>query len=132
MALKPKRILYSDITRNLDLHPISEDLVRLTNENAIKESIKNLLLIDRGELLFQPEVGSDIRKMLFENATPDTFKVVEDLVETTITNHEPRCSVIKVEVRGDVDSHTMQITVIFNIVNSQKPISISLFLDRVR
>lgn len=132
MALQPKRTLYSDITRNLDIHPITGDLVRLTNENAVRESIKNLLMIDRGELLFQPDVGSDIRKLLFENVTPDVFKVIEDLVETTIQNHEPRCSVIKVEVRGDVDSHSIQITVIFNVVNSQKPISVDVFLDRIR
>lgn len=130
--LQNRRILYSDISRDLDIHPITGDLTRVTNENAVKESIKNLLLIDKGEYLFRPTIGGDIKKLLFENATPDTFKVVEDLVETTITNHEPRCNVIDVSVTGSVDSHYIQIQVTFNVINLQNPVTIDVFLDRVR
>ena len=65
--------IYADFTKDLAVNPVTGDLARIIDEEAVKESLKNLLLTDRGERLFQPEVGSDIRATLFENNTPATL-----------------------------------------------------------
>lgn len=124
--------LYADFTKTLTQNPVSLDLVRVINDDAVKESIKNLLTINRGERLFQPNLGSDIRRLLFETATPDTLVIIKDMVTTTIEKNEPRCSLIDVEVTGDVDSNAVSIKVMFVTINNEKPQTVEVFLDRVR
>jgi len=63
---------YSDIPTNFDVHPVKEDLVLVTNESAVKRSIRNLLLTDPYERFFNPLIGSGIRQTLFENVSKDT------------------------------------------------------------
>ena len=78
MAIKTARqvaaakVIYSDIPNSFVAHPVSGDVTRKRNEDSIVQSIRNLLLTDRGERLFQPDVGSDIRAVLFENISPQT------------------------------------------------------------
>jgi phage baseplate assembly protein W len=96
--LRKKRILYADFRKDLTVNPISNDIALQTNEEAIKESLKNLILTDRGERLFQPNIGSDVRASLFENATPITLKILEERVRDVINNFEPRVSLIDVDV----------------------------------
>ena len=126
------RKVYADIFNNLDKHPISDDLAVKTNENAVKQSIRNLLLTDKGERLFQPNVGADIRKMLFENITPQTITVLEQMVRDTLETYEPRANIIEVVVSGNEDSNRVSISILFNVINRQEPVSIDVVLDRVR
>jgi phage baseplate assembly protein W len=127
---KKKKEIYSDFPKDLSKSPINDDLTRITNENAIKESIKNLLLTDRGERLFQPNIGSDIRKILFENMTPDVLVILKDYIETTLENYEPRCSVLDVKVSGE--DHQVFVQIIFAVINNENPVTLDLTLDRVR
>ena len=71
MATSPlsSKVLYSDFFTNLDNNPVSEDVAVKTNENAIRQSIRNLLMTNRGERPFQPDLGGNITAMLFENTT---------------------------------------------------------------
>jgi len=64
------KIIYSDILSNFNIHPIKKDLVRLTNEEAVKKSIINLIFTNKGERPFQPFIGSSIRQYLFELMSP--------------------------------------------------------------
>ena len=76
MALTPRtrsQEFFSDFTRNLEQIPGRKDTSRVINENAVKESIRNLILTDRGERLMQPNIGCDIRGSLFENITQSTM-----------------------------------------------------------
>ncbi|MBL6760850.1 MAG: GPW/gp25 family protein [Ilumatobacteraceae bacterium] len=102
------------------------------NENSVKEAIKNILLTNRGERLFQPLVGSDIQSMLFENATPVTSILIRDRIESALQAYEPRCGIIDVEVIGDIDSNTVRINVVFYVINSETPQTLSIDIDRVR
>ena len=84
--------VYSDFHKDLAPIPGRGDIARRLNENAVRESIKNLILTDRGERLFQPNLGSDIRASLFENVTPTTIILLKDKVREVLNAYEPRCN----------------------------------------
>lgn len=127
-----KITIYTDFKKNLEVSPVSDDLTVFKDEDAVKESIKNLLLTDRGERLMQPNVGGNIRAMLFENITPGVLTMIEDQVRTTIDLYEPRAEVIDVVVTSNIDDNVVKIQVQFYIRNNQQPISVDVFLERTR
>ncbi len=127
-----KRSLYSDFHKDLTVNPISEDLAIKRDEEAVKESLKNLLLTDRGERLFQPTLGGDIRATLFENNTPMTIKILEEKVKAVINNFEPRVNLIEVKINSEYNSERVQIIVYFYIRNVNAPLSVTVFLERTR
>ena len=130
--LTRRRELHSDFHKDLALLPGRNDIARRVNENSIKESIKNILLTNKGERLFQPLIGSDIKSMLFENATPVTSILIKDRIESALKSYEPRCGLLDVEVTGDIDSNTVRINVVFQVINSETPQTLSIDIDRVR
>ena len=130
--LRKKRVLYSDIFKDLTVNPISNDIALRTNEESIKESLKNLILTDRGERLFQPNLGSDVRASLFENATPVTLKILEERVRDVINNYEPRVSIIDIDVTSFYDDNKVQVTINFYVKNREDPLSVDVFIERVR
>jgi len=133
VTAKAKKInIYSDFKKNLEVSPISDDLTLFKDEDAVKESIKNLLLTDRGERLMQPNIGGNIRAMLFENITPGVMTLIEDQVRTCIDLYEPRAEVIDVVVTSNIDDNVVKIKVQFYIRNNQQPISVDVFLERTR
>lgn len=135
MAITPitkKRVLYTDFDKELTRHPVSSDVSRIINEEAIKESIKNLVLTDRGERPFQPDIGCDVRQMLFENIDGDTVNNIKDLIINTISTYEPRCNLIGVNVSGRTDSNSLDVSITFNVINSETPVRLDLVLNRVR
>lgn len=130
--LTRNRILYSDFHKDLALLPGRGDLARTVNENSVRESIKNILLTDRGERLFQPLLGSDIRATLFENATPITSIILRDKISDTLRAYEPRANLLDVEVTGDIDTNALRINVVFSVINNETPQTLSIDIDRVR
>lgn len=135
MAITPltkKREIYSDFGKDLLLNPVSSDVSRKINEEAVKESIKNLILTDRGERLFQPEVGCDIRAMLFENFTQETVDTIRNMVFETIQTYEPRCDLLGVDVTGRIDSNEIRVIITFALINNEEPITLEVILNRIR
>lgn len=123
---------YSDFHKDLTQSPVNFDLARKIDEESIKESIKNLILTDRGERLFQPTLGCDIRKMLFENISPDVIIVIKEMIKATIQNYEPRCNLIAVDVLSSIDDNSITIIITFNVINIAEPVTLTITLDRVR
>ena len=126
------RTIYSDIDINLDKHPISGDLIKLTNEAAIIRSVRNLLLTDFYERPFKHNIGSNIRKMLFENFTPDTQQMLKDAITETINSFEPRCNIINILINPFEDNNAVNVTFTFSLINREDPITIDFYLDRIR
>ena len=124
--------VYSDFHKDLSPIPGRGDIARKLNENSVREAIKNLILTDKGERLFQPNLGSDIRASLFENVTPTTIILLKDKVREVLRAYEPRCNLLDVEVLGDIDENAITVNVVFNVINSEAPQSISIGIDRVR
>lgn len=130
--IKRRKSLYSDFHKDLTINPISKDLAVKKDEEAVKESLKNLLLTDQGERLFQPNLGSDIRATLFENNTPMAIKLLEEKVRSVINNFEPRVNIIEIIIKSEYDENRIQITIYFNVRNVNAPLSVTVFLERTR
>ena len=109
---------YSDFSKNLDQIPGRKDLSRLINENSIKESIKNIVLTNKGERLFQPNFGCDINASLFENIDNNTVLILRDNIKRAIRTFEPRCDLKNVEIIADLDTNNLQATVVFSVINT--------------
>lgn len=127
-----QRVVYSDFFTDLDKHPIRSTVLRKTNVDAVKQSLRNLMLTDRGERLFQPNLGGNIRAMLFENITPQTFMTMQEHIKDVIAAHEPRADVIDVVIAQTSQEHEVQVTIVFRVVNVQEPVTLELLLERVR
>lgn len=124
--------LYADFHKDLTVNPVTEDLARLLDEEAVNESLKNLLLTDRGERLFQPNLGSDIRATLFENNTPATITVLKQQITDTIKNYEPRITLIDVEVLSNYDDGKVGVKIYYYLRNRETELVTTVFLRRVR
>ena len=130
---KSKKVtIYQDFKKDLEISPLSADLTLNKDEDAVKESIKNLILTDRGERLMQPNLGGNITAMLFENLTPSVMKLIEDNVRDTIALYEPRAELQNVAVSSNIDDNTVKVRITFYIKNVEQPIDLDVFLERTR
>ena len=133
LSPRQKRIsLYADLYKDLTQNPKNDDLALRRDEEAVKESIKNLILTDKGERLMQPLVGGNIRAMLFENITPAVLKMIEEQVRTTIEEYEPRAELIDINVKSRIDDNKVEVTIRFYITNIAQPIQLNVLLERIR
>lgn len=123
---------YSDFLTSFDIDSVRQDLIRNVNEEAVKNSIRNLLLTNRGDRLFNNTFGSDIRAILFESHTPATEQILSDLIQNTIKNYEPRARVLEVRVQSDDEAHLVVATIVFSVINKEEPIVLELILNRIR
>jgi hypothetical protein len=124
--------LYSDFHKDLRVSPISKDLALMKDEDAVKQSIKNLMLTDPGERLMQPNIGGGIRQLLFEQMTPGTLKLMEENIVDTIEIYEPRAELIDVRVIAGLDDTHVNVSVLFSVRNEEQPIQLDVILDRTR
>jgi phage baseplate assembly protein W len=123
---------HSDFLNDLTPHPVVKDVVRYVNEAAINRSIRNLLLTDRGERLYQPNIGSNINKLLFEPMEASTAQLLSKYIEDTIRDYEPRAKVLKVDVTAYDDQNAYAATITYLIINKQDPVNLTITLNRVR
>jgi phage baseplate assembly protein W len=124
--------IFSDLDFNFTAHPVTKDLTRRYDENAIKTALKNLILTSNFERPFHSEIGSPIRRMLFEPATPLLAASLKQAVINTINSFEPRVELTNVAVRVDEDSYTVGISIEFRIINTTRPLTLDLTLERTR
>ena len=129
---KKKISLNSDFHKDLRVSPVSKDIALLKDEAAVKDSIKNLILTDRGERLMQPDIGGNIRAMLFENMTPGTLKLIKERIVSTVETFEPRAELLDVEVAGNLDSDNVAVKILFYVRNAEQPIQLDIILQRNR
>ena len=127
-----KITIYQDFKKNLEISPVSQDITLNKDEEAVKEAIQNLILTDRGERLMQPNLGGNIRAMLFENITPAVLTIIEDRIATTINLYEPRAELIEVTATSNIDDNIVRVNIVFYVQNNQQPISVDIFLERTR
>ena len=123
---------YKDIYTNLDAHPVRKDIFVLTDDDAVKTSIRNILFTDRFERFFNPLFGSNIKRTLFENMTASTEMDVRMFVTTAIRNFEPRVDYLEVYVNAIPDENGYYLKVIFSIINNPQLETLNLILNRVR
>lgn len=123
---------YSDFTTQFFQHPVSNDLARITDFEAVKRSIKNLILTDKYERLLDPGIGSNINRLLFDPADGSTTIMLQDYITEVIKNYEPRAKLEDVQVIPDYDRNAYYITIYFSVIFSEQIQSVEVFLQRAR
>lgn len=123
---------FSDLDFNFTRHPATNDVVLKYDEEAIKQAVKNLVMTQNYERPFHSEIGSQVRGLLFEPALPMTAILLKRAISDTIINFEPRVTLLDVVVKYTPDSNAVVISVVFAIVNTTRPITVSMILKRTR
>jgi phage baseplate assembly protein W len=123
---------FKDLDLNFNIHPIRKDINKNINEYAIIGAVKNLVLTNFYERPFRPEIGSNVRRLLFENVDMIVAAQLERAIEETINNFEPRVSISRVIATPTPDENRYGVYLEFFIINNPNPITINFFLERVR
>lgn len=123
---------FKDLDLNFAIHPIRKDINIHKAEYAVINSVKNLILTNHFERPFQPEVGSNIRRLLFENVDSVIAAQIEREIEETINNFEPRVQISSVIASHSPDENGYKIRMEFFVINNPDPITINFLLERIR
>ena len=129
--------IYKDINHFFTKHPTSKDVSKVTDVQAIKRAVRNLVLLNRGEKPFHPEIGGNVHGSLFENFTPIAEIELRTAIESTLSIWEPRVLLEEVKVNDDdgysLDQNKLGITISFSITNVPNVVhDVEVFLDKVR
>lgn len=124
--------LYQDWFTKVLFENDTKDASMVQNEDAVKQSIINIMLTNIGERLYNPTFGSEINKLLFENVTPQTTSTLINLIRTSIENFEPRARVLDVIASPLPDNNAYTVSIVFSVINKTEPIYLEFLLNRVR
>lgn len=124
--------IFSDIDLNFIANPATGDISMKYDENAVKASVKNLVLTQHFERPFHSNIGSPINSLLFDLASPLLTVTLKRAITDLINNHEPRVNLLDVIVNLSPDNNSVYVTIEFSILNTQRPITIDLVLERTR
>jgi len=123
---------YSDFNLDFTAHPVTGDITKKLNENAISQSIRDLLLTSHYERLFNPDIGSNLKKFLFEPIDNVTTSLIQDEIFRTLANYESRIIIQDVVAAPNYEEDRYDVTITFFVNNSPEPLTITFFLERVR
>lgn len=132
MAANTANRQYIDFNTAFLQHPVSNDLGRIYDAEAVKTSIRHLILTNKYERRLNPQIGSNVQKILFEPMDGTTTSVLQNYIRETIQNYEPRAILQSVIVTPDYDNQSYQISIIFSTVFTQNAVNLSFYLYRVR
>lgn len=123
---------FTDLDLNFTAHPLSRDISKRTNENAVKASVRNLILTSYYERPFRSDIGSPLRQLLFELPGPMTKELIKRSITDTISNFEPRAQIISVEVKFNTDNNSVDVVIQFKVLNGVNVTTLELTLERTR
>lgn len=124
--------IFSDLDFNFTAHPVTKDVTRRYDENAVKTALKNLILTRNYERPFHSEIGSPIRSLMFEPATPMLGVMLRKAIFDVVNNFEPRVVLTEVDINVSDENNAVYITIEFKIVNTERPLTLDLTLERTR
>lgn len=119
---------FKDISLSFTRHPVTNDITILKNEDAIKKSVTNLCRTSLNERFFNPLIGTRIGQSLFEINDPDIAEFLEEDIENTLKNNEPRIKVKSVSAHPTMDSNELTIKIEYDIVGLPLPLQNIEFL----
>ena len=109
---------FKDISMTFQANPLNNDLIAIKNENAIARSVKNIVFTLPGEKFFNPDFGSRISKVLFENIDDITASVIVDEIKESIRNYEPRVELLDVQAFPNFDNNQFDVNITYEIIGS--------------
>ena len=122
---------YKDFAYSFFANPMSGDVGKKTGANAVKSAIVSILKTNHNERMFQPEFGSNIRALLFEQMNPITEQRMKTEVENAINNHEPRAEILGITVTGQEEQNRYLVSILFNVSSEAEPQKLETYFDRV-
>lgn len=123
---------FTDFDAAFITNPITKDIAVKTNARAISFAIKNLILTMNGERPFNSDIGTPVKRLLFE-LYGDTLNIVlRKMISDVIYNYEPRAVLLQVDIKGSPDNNSIYITITYKVVNTEQPITVNVILERTR
>ena len=123
---------YKDLDLDFTRHPVTNDVVKIEDVNAVKRSVRNLVNTQFYERPFHPELGCGVRDLLFENFTPMTGIFIRRKIEEVLVNYEPRANISSIAVNEQQDRNGINVEVNFYVLNLPNPVSVTTTLQRIR
>ena len=124
--------IYKDLNLDFQQNTATKDIQKITDVESVKRSVRNLISLNYYEKPFHPEIGSNIRGMLFENITPQISHFIGKQIDMLIRNYEPRCRLVEVSNKPNFDRNGYSISVSFYVINTPNPVVVESFLERLR
>ena len=112
---------FKDLSMSFKFNPLSGELISLSNENAIARAVRNIVLTTPGEKFFDPDFGSSVSEILFENVDDITAISIEDEIKNCLANYEPRVELIDVNVDPNFDENQFDVIISYRIIGVDIP-----------
>ena len=131
---KSKKATRTYVDLNLDFarHPVTNDIVKIEDVEAVKRSVRNLVNTQFYERPFHPELGCGVRDLLFEQYTPMTGIFMRRKIEEVLNNYEPRARISSIQVNEQEDRNAIDVVINFYVLNLPNPVSVTTTLQRIR
>ena len=124
--------IYKDLNLDFQQNTATKDIQKMLDVESVKRSVRNLINLNYYEKPFHPEIGSNLRGLLFENITPQISHYIGKQIEMLIKNYEPRCRLVDVSNRPNLDKNGYSVSISFYVVNTPNPVVVETFLERLR
>ena len=124
--------IYKDLDLDFGRNTVTNDVNKLTDVESVKRSVRNLINTNHFERPFHPEIGGNIRALLFELMTPLTALNLQRKVEEVLKNFEPRANVTQILADPDIERNGYRLEIKFYVIGIQNPIVVETFLERLR
>jgi phage baseplate assembly protein W len=124
--------IYKDLNLDFQQNTATKDIQKIQDVESVKRSVRNLVSLNYYEKPFHPEIGSNIRGLLFEMISPQISHYIGKQLELLIKNYEPRCRLVQVVNRPDLDKNGYSVSISFYVVNVPNPVTVETFLERLR
>ena len=112
---------FKDLSISFKFNPLSGDLIALKNENAIARAVRNIVSTTPGEKFFDPDFGSSVSEILFENVDDITAISIQDEIKNCLQNYEPRVEIIDVKVDPNFDENQFDVIITYRIIGIDIP-----------
>ena len=130
--IRARESLYSDFDLSFIANPNNGDVTIKKDIQSIKQSVKNLILTDMHERPFQPLLGSRVRGFLFELTDAWTALDIQDEIQMTLENYEPRVELIDVAVTDEFDKNRVKVVILFRIISIGQQEQVDFYLERIK
>jgi len=129
---KRATVKYKDLDLDFGRNTVTNDVNKLTDVEAVKRSVRNLINTSHFERPFHPEIGSNVRSMLFEPMTPLTALNLQRKVQEVLVNFEPRIRLVQILANPNIDNNSYDLRIMFYVVGSTELVTVQTFLERLR
>ena len=124
--------IYKDLNLDFQQNTATKDIQKMLDVESVKRSVRNLINLNHYEKPFHPEIGSNLRGMLFENISPQMTHFIGKQIELLIKNYEPRCKLVEVKNKPNLERNGYSVSISFYVVNHSQPVQVETFLERLR